>query len=131
MGAGDFEERPTVLLLHELAGGSSHVDWLIAQDSRGSRPLVSFRAGARIDALEPGGSIEAERLADHRPVYLEYEGPISGGRGSVRRLERGRVTALEERPAEWRLEVHWETRGPQRLRLRTARGAERWVIEAL
>lgn len=25
----------------------------------------------------------AEALPDHRPAYLEYEGPISGGRGSI------------------------------------------------
>jgi len=31
----------------------------------------------------------AERLADHRIVYLEYEGPISRGRGEVRRIMSG------------------------------------------
>lgn len=34
-------------------------------------------------------SCAAERLADHRLAYLEYEGPVSGGRGSVRRLDAG------------------------------------------
>jgi hypothetical protein len=28
-------------------------------------------------------------LPDHRLAYLDYEGPISGGRGSVRQRERG------------------------------------------
>jgi hypothetical protein len=28
-------------------------------------------------------------LADHRGVYLSYEGPLSGGRGAVRRVESG------------------------------------------
>src|SRR5205823_5049868 len=28
-------------------------------------------------------------LADHRREYLEYEGPISGGRGNVRRIHQG------------------------------------------
>ena len=30
-----------------------------------------------------------ERLADHRIAYLEYEGPISGDRGEVRRITSG------------------------------------------
>lgn len=29
------------------------------------------------------------RIADHRCAYLEYEGPVSGGRGSVRRVTAG------------------------------------------
>jgi hypothetical protein len=31
----------------------------------------------------------AERLADHRLDYLKYEGPVSGDRGEVRRLDAG------------------------------------------
>jgi len=31
----------------------------------------------------------AERLPDHRVAYLDYEGPISGGRGTVSRWEQG------------------------------------------
>lgn len=30
--------------------------------------------------------LAAERINDHRPLYLNYEGPVSGNRGSVRRL---------------------------------------------
>ena len=30
-----------------------------------------------------------ERVGDHRREYLEYEGPVSGGRGHVRRVARG------------------------------------------
>src|SRR4051794_35769135 len=38
---------------------------------------------------ERGRSIPAERLPDHRLIYLEYEGPISGDRGRVIRLDGG------------------------------------------
>jgi hypothetical protein len=31
----------------------------------------------------------AEPLDDHRVIYLDYEGPVSGGRGSVRRWDSG------------------------------------------
>jgi hypothetical protein len=35
------------------------------------------------------GAIEATALADHRASYLEYEGSVSGGRGSVKRWDAG------------------------------------------
>jgi hypothetical protein len=36
-----------------------------------------------------GEAIACEALADHRLAYLDYEGPISGGRGQVTRHESG------------------------------------------
>jgi hypothetical protein len=44
---------------------------------------------------EPG-LIDAEALADHRLAYLDYEGPVSGNRGSVRRFDRGEFTVVAE-----------------------------------
>ena len=32
----------------------------------------------------------ATRLPDHRLAYLEYEGPVSGNRGVVRRIDSGK-----------------------------------------
>jgi hypothetical protein len=48
----------------------------------------------RIDQLPQPAQVEimAFRLADHRAAYLEYEGAVSNGRGSVRRVDAG--TAL-------------------------------------
>jgi hypothetical protein len=43
-----------------------------------------------IDApIVPGRALPARKLGDHRRAYLEYEGEISGNRGSVRRVEQG------------------------------------------
>jgi hypothetical protein len=36
-----------------------------------------------------GIPLAAERLADHRLHYLSYEGPVTGNRGSVRRVWSG------------------------------------------
>lgn len=36
-----------------------------------------------------GEDIPAEAIADHRPAYLDYEGPVSGDRGRVVRWDRG------------------------------------------
>lgn len=38
---------------------------------------------------EPGARVPAERNADHRKLYLDYEGPISGERGRVTRWDWG------------------------------------------
>ena len=37
----------------------------------------------------PGTAVAAEPSFDHRPAYLDYEGPISGGRGTVTRWDTG------------------------------------------
>jgi hypothetical protein len=52
-----------------------------------------------IDApIVPGVELPARALADHRRLYLDYEGPISGARGTVRRVEQGRYEALHWAP---------------------------------
>ncbi|WP_152049890.1 DNA polymerase ligase N-terminal domain-containing protein [Tautonia marina] len=38
---------------------------------------------------EPETEIDATSLPDHRVRYLDYEGPISHDRGTVRRVDRG------------------------------------------
>lgn len=37
----------------------------------------------------PAKGTQAIRLPDHRRLYLDYEGPLTGGRGTVRRLDYG------------------------------------------
>src|SRR5438552_222517 len=39
--------------------------------------------------LPSSAAIEATRLPDHRLMYLDYEGPISGNRGAVTRWDAG------------------------------------------
>ena len=46
------------------------------------------------------GQIAATALADHRLLYLDYEGPISGHRGSVRRWDKGTYVIENESTAE-------------------------------
>ena len=40
----------------------------------------------------------AEALADHRLAYLDYEGPISGDRGEVRRWDAGEWESVRSPP---------------------------------
>jgi len=88
-----------VLLRHDLPGGDFHFDWLI--DAGAGRGLITFRLGQRFDLgrqvdLGDRRSFVAARLADHRRRYLDFEGPISGGRGRVVRLAHGSVRVLAE-----------------------------------
>lgn len=39
-------------------------------------------------------SVSAKRLPDHRLAYLDYEGDISGGRGTVKRIDTGTYTIV-------------------------------------
>jgi hypothetical protein len=39
--------------------------------------------------------IPARRIGDHRKTYLEYEGPVSGDRGTVLRIDGGSVMIEE------------------------------------
>lgn len=43
---------------------------------------------------EPGATVRATSLADHRLFYLDYEGEIIGGRGTVRRVDAGRYNQI-------------------------------------
>ncbi len=43
----------------------------------------------RLPAIPYTGEMIAEQLADHRLAYLDYEGPVSGARGAVKRWDRG------------------------------------------
>jgi len=69
-----------VLLEHRWNG----VHWdLMLEDGEALRTWA-------IDApVVPGAELPARLLAAHRRAYLDYEGPVSGGRGAVRRIDRG------------------------------------------
>jgi hypothetical protein len=48
-----------------------------------------------------GLAIQCRLLADHRSAYLDYEGPISGGRGSVTRWDCGIYNLRERTDCRW------------------------------
>jgi hypothetical protein len=47
-------------------------------------------------APEDGATIRATGLPDHRLHYLDYEGPVSAGRGAVHRWDSGSFQLLSE-----------------------------------
>jgi hypothetical protein len=57
----------------------------------------------RLTSWPPGEVIE--RLPDHRLTYLEYEGPVSGGRGEVIRIAGGVYRVVREDAEQWVVEL--------------------------
>ncbi len=94
-----------VILLHETPADSPrprHYDLMFERDSPAAAanlahpgpPSLRTWACAECPVLVP--STMADELADHRPAYLEYEGEISQGRGTVRRMAQGTYVQLAE-----------------------------------
>lgn len=78
---------------------------LLAFGSLADEWLVVARAGAK---APPAESLWAA-LPDHRAAYLRWQGPVSGGRGAVRRVESGTLEWLPARPGArqaWRFRLH-------------------------
>jgi len=113
-----------VILLHTLPDGASHFDWLsesiapagnqasggVAQASDDERSLIAFRASQSVAALQPGQSLLVDQLPNHRRLYLDFEGPISGDRGSVRRVNTGVVEHAAAEAGTDRLRIRWHHR---------------------
>jgi hypothetical protein len=76
----------------------------------------------------PGERIAATALPDHRLHYLDYEGPVSGNRGTVKRWDTGHYEqAVPVLALELRLHLFGErVRGEARL---SQREADSWVFE--
>jgi DNA polymerase Ligase (LigD) len=72
----------------------------------------------------PGVSVAAEASFDHRPAYLDYEGPV-GGRGTVTRWDGGTYEVLEEAEGLLVLRLEGQLRGVARL----VREGGGWVFE--
>jgi hypothetical protein len=49
--------------------------------------------------------VRAELLGDHRSDYLDYEGPVSGERGHVTRIDTGTFLTIAESPQSWRVRI--------------------------
>jgi hypothetical protein len=73
--------------------GAGEVHWDLLIEVPGQERLATWRLAE--NPIEGSAEIAAERIGDHRRAYLDYVGELSGGRGSVRRLDRG-ASVLEE-----------------------------------
>jgi hypothetical protein len=75
-------------------GAGARVHWDFLLELPGREKLATWRLAA--NPIEHEDAIAAERIGEHRRAYLDYEGELSGGRGSVKRIDRGPVLRLSE-----------------------------------
>jgi hypothetical protein len=90
-----------VILRHETPAGfprESHFDLMLEHVG-----VLRTWAMEWLPAL--GEDVSAERLPDHRLAYLDYEGKVSGERGSVSRVDAGDYECLQESETQFVVRV--------------------------
>lgn len=85
------------------ARGPSRIHWDFLIEVPGQERLATWRLAD--NPIGQAGAVTAERIGDHRRVYLTYEGEISGGRGRVRRIDRGEAALQTYAERELRAEL--------------------------
>jgi hypothetical protein len=89
-----------VILRHDAPRGV-HFDFML--ESGGVLKTWSLPQPPR-----PGVEILCEALPDHRLAYLDYEGPVSGDRGTVTRWDHGTCTIERQTDVEWTVQLNGE-----------------------
>ena len=88
------------VILHHLAPTGEHWDLMLEQPDC----LFTWRMSAEpVD--RDACPIECLRINEHRKRYLEHEGPISGGRGIVSRVDQGTYQCLSADENGWILNL--------------------------
>jgi len=99
-----------------------HLDFMIESGDR-------LRTWRLLTPPEPGATIAAEAIGDHRTDYLDYEGPVSGGRGRVKRWDGGTYVVESESAGELRVTLSGDrVKGAMGLR-RIEGDAWNWLLE--
>jgi hypothetical protein len=121
-----------VLLEHTpgLANAAVPRHWDFMIELPGRAGLAAWRLLE--NPLDAGAqAIRAESLGDHRREYLKFEGEISGGRGTVQRIDRGEARVLAIEPRGVRFELDGEMlKGEFEINMSCAAGAFRRISAA-
>ncbi|MCC9609688.1 hypothetical protein LOC68_03950 [Blastopirellula sp. JC732] len=81
-----------VLLYHQFPADHddvSHYDLMLEEGDA----LRTWRLLEKPDMLQP---VRGEAIFPHRLTYLDYEGEVSGNRGSVTRIDRGEYELVRD-----------------------------------
>lgn len=112
-----------VVLLHT-GQGDDHWDLMLST----GEGLATWQCPADPCRLRLGESFACTRLADHRAEYLEFEGPVSGGRGRVLRLAEGTWRAMRTSADRWEFELAGPDLCGAFVLERQAESADRWRL---
>ena len=110
-------------ILEHIHPDRTHWDILLQQPE--TNTLATWSASVSPDEFQKF-SEQAVRLPDHREIYLDYEGKISGGRGEVRRWDTGMYILLARDEKTWEILLRGERIAGQ-VRLDTSTGKENGV----
>jgi len=114
-----------VILIHS-GLGAEHYDLMLEQ----AELLATWQLSGSPGELARGQGIAARRIGDHRAAYLEYEGPVSRNRGTVKQLDKGTYELLAADESRWEFELAGrKLRG--RFELRHSGAAEEWTLQRL
>ena len=88
-------------VIHEHSGwGQTHYDLMLEL----GQAMATWQFAR--SPLEMGAEpLPALRLPDHRLHYLTYQGPVSKGRGQVRRIEEGSYALVSREEGRWLIDV--------------------------
>ena len=115
------------VILRHTEGAGVHYDFMLQT----GEVLATWRVGVNPADLSADEEAEATKLADHRLAYLDYEGPISGDRGSVHRVDRGPFERQSDQSGRTRIELSGRTiQGAFEL-VPLGQGLERWRLVRL
>lgn len=86
------------VVLHHTGWGENHFDLMVETDPKGL--LLTWR----LDGWPQ--FVCAVPISPHRRTYLNYEGPVSQNRGTVRRIEQGSYRVLSPSDDELCVELN-------------------------
>jgi hypothetical protein len=119
------ESHPQFVLLRHERGDAIH--WDLGLDMGGA--LATWQILENPEKLaEANLPLAARRLGAHRRAYLDYEGPISGNRGHVTRVDRGPWQLVEQRADLWRFRLEGRVLYGAFSLERTSEVPEEWSI---
>jgi len=81
--------------------------------------------------ITPSGfqeKVSAQQIGDHRREYLTLEGPLSGDRGTVTRIEEGEYTVVAESEDQLEIRLSGKRLRGTAVMSRDATGADHWSL---
>lgn len=124
--------HPRYAVLHhqtDAAPRGPHFD-LLLEDRDGATVSAGMLMAYSLECWPPAAGTLAVQLPAHRPIYLDYEGPISGNRGAVRRIEAGRWQHVPPTGSSLRVRLCSEAGSDYTLSLKRLAGDDqRFLVE--
>ena len=112
---------PRFAILEHTAPSGLHWDLLLQW-------AATLKTWALPEVPRPGKEMICDALPDHRPIYLEYEGPVSGDRGNVTRWDAGTYRVCRQSAGQWIVELAGEKLQGRAVLQRLTDESERWLF---